>query len=42
MHQDPRIIAKEFERRERRAWVYISVVAVLFGLGTFGFLWWSW
>jgi len=42
MHEDPRKIAKELERRERRAWVYLSVVALLFAAGTFGFLWWSW
>jgi hypothetical protein len=42
VRQDPRHFAKEAARRERRAWIYLSLSAVVIIAVVFGFLWWTW
>jgi hypothetical protein len=39
---DPRHLAQEAARRERRAWLYVSLTAGMILVLTFGFIWLTW
>ena len=42
VRDDLRQLAEEAARRERRAWLYVSLVAVLIVVVAFGFIWLTW
>jgi hypothetical protein len=42
MLNEPQRMAHDLARRERRAWLYVSSIAVLISVCAFGFLWFTW
>jgi hypothetical protein len=40
--RDPRYLAQEAAKRERRAWLYILLIAGMILVVTFGFTWMTW
>ena len=40
--EHPHHFLREAARRERRAWAYLSLTAVMILIITIAFLWWTW
>jgi hypothetical protein len=42
MLEDQRHSVADLAKRERRAWRYICIIAILIAATTYGFLWFTW
>jgi hypothetical protein len=42
VREDPRHLAREAARRERRAWAYLVLTAMMIVVVVTAFLWWTW
>jgi hypothetical protein len=40
--KDPRHFVEEVSRRERRAWLYVSLTLMMIVAAAVAFIWWTW